>query len=279
MRLARAANYFNDMPCTDAYEGTFAFQGQLGLYDDTKRDSETAQRRVISVSPDITVPARRVVAAAGTHYIIGHGAPDYFKDSVVRVGLVAHEATSLATVYSLAQFCEGVGGVEAWAGRTWLKNTSFTEQSSQLNPQHHLAFSRTEQVNQNYVVVFENAKYLVRTRTVGPSGVQIALCDEMPEPVVETATTLSGQSWDPVAEVQVGTRVDLRVVRMRWQSLFAYNNHLAPTFGPGDIQLAISQTLINAAPGMEMTLSDGVWKLASADSEDGVWLCRAVRHG
>ncbi len=47
MRIHSAAQRFNKMPCNDGYSGTFLFNGQILLYDDSRRDSEGGERRII----------------------------------------------------------------------------------------------------------------------------------------------------------------------------------------------------------------------------------------
>lgn len=278
MRVAAAANAYNNMLCFDAYSGVPLFYGQLGLYDDNKRDSETSERRIISVASTVKPPTRRVVMAAGTHYILGHANPDDFKGNIIRIGMVAHEATDLAQVRTLAEACLGQAGFSAWAGRVWFKNAAFTEQSSVLAPQHHLYFSTSEIVPNEAIVTFESRKYLVRTSMAGPSGTLVVQAEQMAEPVIESGTFATG-AYDPITETFAGGTATATVVRVRWQALFQYHNKQAPAFGPEDIQLAVAKSSVTAKAGMVVTLSDGTWKLADVSDEGLVWLCRAVRHG
>lgn len=277
MKLSSVANAFNQMECLDAYTGELAFYGQLGLYDDTKRDSETAERRVISASPSITIPARRVIEAGGTRFIMGKGNPDTFLGNVIRVGYVVHEATHLASIQTLSQLCANTEGTSAWAGRAWVKNLGYSEQDSNLNSFHHLHFSTSETIAEGNVITFDGAKYIVRTTNKGAAGTLTAYSDVMPEPVVEMASFGLG-SYDPITDTHSSTPTSARVVRVRWQSLFDYRNEKAPSFGPGDLQIAVLKSVIATPVGERVTLSDGTWMIASANSHGDVWLCRGVRH-
>lgn len=277
MRVKAAAGFFNHTVCLDAYDGTTLFYAQIGLYDDTKRDSEASERRVFSCVPGITLPARGVVEAAGTHWIIGHGNVDTFKGDVIRVGYVAHEAPDLSKIQTLDQFCTNTTGVSAYAGRAWVKDLAFSEQSSVLAGQHHIHFSQTESVAVGNIVTYNNLPHVVRITNLGPAGTLIVTAEQMPAGAVETGSFAAG-TWNPVTEAWTGTPVSARVVRMRWQSLFKYLHAEAPTFAPGDIQLAVSKSVLTPVPGQTVTLSDGVWRLASV-LDEGVWLCRAVRNG
>lgn len=278
MRLHDVANVFNNMVCTDAYTGETLFSGQLGLYDDNKRDSETAERRVLSLSPSVVLPARRAIAAAGTRFILGHGNPDDYRGSTIRVGHVVHEAPYLSQVRTLAQVCLDLPGFTAYAGRAWIKDLAYTEQSSEQVPQHHIHFSQTEPVLVDHIVTYESRLNLVRSVVAGSGGTLVLKCEEMVEPVAELASIVVGV-YDPVQDTTTGAAVVAKVVRMRWQSLFAYHNTLAPKFGPGDIQVAVAKVSATVVAGSLLGLSDGAWRVESAVGEGSVWLCRATRYG
>lgn len=277
MLLRAVARSFNKTPCNDGYTGDLAFYAQLGLYDDTKRDSETAERRVLSVDPDVEIPARRVIEAEGVRFIIGHGNMDTFRGDVVRMGYVAHEATHLATLRTLANLCKNEAGTTAWAGISWVKNMAYSEQDSHLNSFHHIHLSVTESVNVGHVITLGGINYIVRTTNNGSAGTLICHCDQMPEPVVETVSVGIG-TYNPTTDTLTPTPTSVRAVRIRWQSLFEYTNKMAPKFGPGDVQIAFTKAAVPSPVGEKVTFSDGTWMVASADSYGDLWLCRGVHH-
>lgn len=278
MRLHDVANRFNNMVCWDGYTGLHLFNGQLGLYDDNKRDSETAERRTLSLAPTAVIPARRVIMAAGMRFIVGHGNPDDWMGSTIRMGYAVHEASYLSQVRTLSEACLGLPGYTAYAGRAWVKDLSYTQQSSKETPEHHIHFSRTEAVAVNQLVTFEGRLNLVRSINQGAGGTLVTTCEEVAEPAIESALLLIG-TFDPIADTIVGSPIEITVVRMRWQSLFTYSNSIAPKFQPGDIQVAIAKSVGTVKAGAVLTLSDGSWLVESVVSEGSVWLCRATSHG
>lgn len=277
MLLHDVANAFNDMVCRDGYTDEVLFKGQISLFDDTKRDSEAAGRRIVSLSPSIVLPARRVVAAAGTRFILGHGNPDDYRGNTIRVGYVAQEAPELSQVRTLAEVCLDQPGFTAYTGRAWVKDMAYSEQDSTKAAEYHIHFARGEPIDNDLLVTFEGRLNVIRSFNYGTGGTIVAACEQMPEPSVETASILVGV-YDPVSDTRVGVPVISKVVRMRWQSLFAYRNTLAPKFGPGDIQVAIAKASATVDAGTVLTLSDGLWRVESALSEGAAWLCRAVRY-
>lgn len=278
MRLHDVANVFNNAVCADGYTGQTLFSGQLTLYDDNKRDSVVTERRVISVAPSVVIPARRVIAAAGTRYVVGHGTPDDFRGSTIRVGYVLHEATSISQVRTLAQICLDQSGFTAYAGRAWVKDAVYSEHNSNEAPLYQIHYSSTEPVVPNQVVTFAGRLYVVRSINYGASGTLVCLCEEMAEPAIEVGV-FSTNNYDAVQDVLSGSTTAIRVVRVRWQSLFAYSNAVAPKFEPGDIQIAIGKLSATPIAGSTIVLSDGSWRIASVVSEGSAWLCRATRYG
>lgn len=58
VKLAQVSRYFDRTLVTDPVTGGFLFKAQFSNYDDSKRDAFTAYRRIMSLSPEITSPAR-----------------------------------------------------------------------------------------------------------------------------------------------------------------------------------------------------------------------------
>lgn len=278
MRLHDVANAFNNLECLDGYSGLSLFRGQLMLYDDNKRDSETAGRRVLSLSPLVTIPSHRVVAAAGTRWILGHGNPDDYRGSTIRIGYVVQEAPELSQVRTLAECCLNGAGFTAYAGRAWVKDLAYAEQSSEKTPDFHIHFSSSVPIVPNLLVTFGGRLNLVRSMNRGSGGTLVASCEEMREPVIETAVASTGSYNAATDTVSAGTAT-IKVVRLRWQSLFSYSGSISPKFEPGDIQIAIAKASLTAVPGTSLTLSDGLWHVQSVSDQGSVWLCRATRHG
>lgn len=276
MRVKSAAKRFDRTFCRDAYTGVLAFMGQLGLYDDSHRDSESTERRTLSTAPESRVPPRRVVEAAGMRFIIGHGFPDTYRGEVVRVGYVAHEATHLAHVRSLEQICLDQPGTMAWAGRAWVKNAADERASSTLTQEQNIHFAKGEPVAPLTVVEFDGDTYIVRDSRGGPAGTLIAFSDKLQPDCIELAQITTG-AWDPITE-SAGTSQAVRVLKVRWQSLYAYRSSTAEKFADSDLQLVMAKATHTARPGQDVVLSRGTWRIKAVDDFGDVWACNATRH-
>lgn len=278
MRLHDAATHFNSMPCNDGYTGTFLYTGQLNLYDDSRRDSESAERRIIELAPDLVLPARQVIEAHGVRFIMGHGFIDSALGRIIRRKVIAHEATHLATYASLQKVCENTAGTSAWMGKAWVKDSKEIDESSDMVGVSHLHLALAETPAVTNIVVYGGTYHIVRKVTQGVAGTNILTCDEVPEPSVETATLKNG-TWDPINETMATTNTSVRVLRLRWQSLFEYRDAVSPTFKPEDQQVVIAKSAATPNLGAIIVLSDGDFQIDSVMSETGVWVCKVARHG
>jgi hypothetical protein len=276
MLLSTAASFFDRTLCNDGYTGDELFLAQMALYDDTKRDSEVAERRVISTAPDVTLPARGVVEMLGSRYILGKANPDVFDGEVVRLGHVAHEASTLAQIKTLDQACLDLPGIEAWSSHAWVKNKAFTEQDSVLTPEFHIFFSRTESLQRNLVIEYQDIHYIVRSKNIGAAGLLVTTAEEIDSPSFEEGTVKSG--YDPVLGTFSTTSTPIKLMRLRWQALFRYNNSITKGFGPDEEQFVISKSQFTAVPGAEIVLASGTFRINSVDDIENTWVCRVARH-
>lgn len=278
MRLHAAATHFNHMVCYDAYTGVKLFKSQLTAFDDSRRDSEGGERRIIELAPGTSIPTRRVIEAEGTRYIVGHPFGDSMFGKPIRIKYVAHEATGLASLQTLAQVCTTTAGTLAYGARAWIKDSKEIDESSQMIGVNHLHFSTAETIPVNTIITFDGTRHIVRKTMKGSAGTLIATCDEIPDPSVQTAVLKSG-TYDPVTDTTTTTNTTLTVLRLRWQSLFEYRDTLAPTFQPEDLQVVIAKSVATPKVGATISLSDGDANITSILDRDGVWICRVARHG
>lgn len=278
MDVRSAASWFDSNPVYDAYSGAKLFDAQLDLYDGTERDSETATRRVLSTTPDVTLPLRRAIRLGSKRYLLGRSNEDLFQGEVIRVGHVMHEAQALCTLRTLGDACLDLNGVDAWGAKAWLRNAAFTEQSSTLAPEFHLFLAPEEPSHVNQVITHNGVDHLVRAKNLGTAGMQVLLVEEIASAGPELVAV--GAGYDPVLGTESPTTTTVSVLRLRWQSLFHLYENGAPTFGPGDVQFAMAKaSMPTAAAGMRFYAADAVYRVQSVISLHDAWVCRAVRHG
>jgi hypothetical protein len=132
MNLHRIANRFDKVVCSDAYNPATTFLAQLDLYDDSKRDGVTVDRRVLSCSPDVTIPARKTILAEGKYWIVGQVNIDSFRGRPIRHRYIMHECEFLGAVHALGGMLDLVPGTPTYVAAVWVKDIKEADTSSKF---------------------------------------------------------------------------------------------------------------------------------------------------
>ena len=276
MRLAAAAGYFDKQVLTDAY-GSATILGQFDLFDDSKRDGTTGRRRVLSVAPDVAMPARNALSIDGMTWIVGTGNPDYFKADPIRRKYVLHEADGLASVQTFAQLLAATAGTSAYVALEWVKAAKEIDESSDLTDVLTAVFARSESIPNPGVVTLGGETYLLREPHQSAAGFQVVLADEIKAPVTETGSFTS-KTYNPVTDAVTGTPASVKFLRMRWQSHFKYLSSRTLTYQPGDDALICLKSAATPKANDSIVLSDGTWQVITVQSEDAsCWNIHARR--
>lgn len=276
MKLSNASKFFDRMTCVDAYTGLNPFKAQLDLFDDSQKDTQGTARRILSTVPSVTIPARRTIAANETHYIVGDHYDDNFNNAVIRRKYVVAEAHTLANYNTLEGTCLSQAGTDAYATKTWVKDSKDVAQVSDLTGQYRISFSNAETVGVNDIISYDGGRYIVRQVDEGSSGILDCIVDQILDPAVEDVN-LSVLTYDPITEVSTPTLTPLRVVRLRWQSLFEYRTPFAPKFNYDDAQVVVAKSAATPSAGSTIVMSDGNWVVNNLLDRGTVWVCHVSR--
>lgn len=267
MKLSNVAKYFNNTKFYDAYTGLELGVGQLDVYDDSKRDGLTAQRRVFEVAPGTSLPPRLAINFLGLNWLVGVTELDAFKGAVIREKHVLHQAEDLAHVSTIKQTLQEAEPHEAFAARVWVKSSSEVEISSRKYNQLNIYFSRAEDIQPDQLVSMAGKLHTVMAVYPAAAGHLVALAEELEDGAVETGMLKSEGKWDPITETYTAANKPLRVVKLRWQSDFIYYSQATPNFERGDMQVAALESPVN---GATLTLSDGDWQVYATQQRNGI---------
>ena len=270
MRLANAACYFDRMVCEDAYDPSApTFKGQFDLFDDTKRDGLTAERRILSAAPNVEIPLRRVITTGGHSWLIGNDMPDMFADEVIRNKYVLHRADSLAVIKTFDQILTGAAGTAAYASRVWVKGSKQVDTDSTVFDEFDIYFSPSEAVQDKHMVLLEGAWHLVRAVYPTQAGLVSALSEELPNPL--ESGTLNLRTYAPVTDTYTSSPLAVSVLRIRWQVNFTYRTVGTPTYLRGDESVVLLKSAAMPKVGDTLSLGDGTWRVQGVLDEGLCW--------
>ena len=274
MRLLDAARRFDRTTATDAYSAaTFECQFEVLAY--SKIDGVAVKKRQISTASSVTIPARRVVTIHGQTYLVGHGAPDFWNDDTIRLNYVVQGADGLANLTTIADELAGTAPGTAYAALAFAKYLPDAEDSSKYPPQYQVFLSGTESAPADSLIYLNSVWYLVKESYVSTSGLRVSLANVVESPNFEMATFTS-RVYAPLTDTYVDTPSAIKVFRIKWAEHFEYLSKATEQYERGDLTVMMLKA-VTPDPPDTLTLSDGVWRILSAQDEGLTWNCHARR--
>ena len=267
MKLSRVVKYFNNTPFYDAYTDEHLGMGQLDVYDDSKRDGLTAQRRVFEVDVGTKMADRGVIQFMNERWLVGVREMDIFRGKVHREKYVLHQAEELINYHSIKELLNDEEGVKAYAARVWAKTSAQVEISSEKFNQMQIFTSRSESVGIGDIFSFTNKQYIVTEVYPATAGHQAAISEEL-EPDSLEVGAITAQKFNPITDTYETTDSPIKLLRLRWQSNFDYLSLGSQLFERGDMQAAM---LTELDAGTEIVLLDGKWVVQEVVQKRGVF--------
>mgnify|MGYP000891393634 CR=1 FL=1 len=274
MRLLDAARRFDKTTATDAYSAT-TFKCQFEVLAYSKIDGVAVKKRQISTASSVTIPARRVVTIHGQTYLVGHGAPDFWDDETIRLNYVVQGADGLANLTTIADELAGTAPGTAYAALAFAKYLPDAEDSSKYPPQYQVFLSGTESAPADSLIYLNSVWYLVKESYVSTSGLRVSLANVVESPNFEMATFTS-RVYAPLTDTYVDTPSAIKVFRIKWAEHFEYLSKATEQYERGDLTVMMLKA-VTPDPPDTLTLSDGVWRILSAQDEGLTWSCHARR--
>lgn len=272
LTLADASSYFDRTPVLDATTGATLFYGQIDLYDDAKRDSATAYRRVLSVKPGTALPASRALRIHGSAWIVGASELDGLAVAH-RQKYVLHPAPTKVGLVSLSGFVTAAAAPEYWADMVWFKDGKEDAVSSRVVPMYTAYLAQSVSLPEYSVIKQGAAAYLVETPHGQASGIQSATCAKLE--FAPADATLATRTYDPVqGKYTASTDTTVKCLRVRWQSLFLYGSQGDAKYQEGDCSL-VFPTGTTLATKDRVTLAGQVWSILAVETLGGA----VVAHG
>jgi hypothetical protein len=273
MRLKSVATYFDNLVCRDAYSGTEVFSAQLELYDDARRDGYSVERRVLSLTPSAALPSRRVLDIDGEKWLVGQAAKDFFRGQAIRVKYIIHRADStLGELYSVAALLGATPTPLStfYVAASWTKASKEIDESSGLTDYLTFHASETETLVPRSVLKIGSNLYMVRNGHPTPSGFEAGEGDVLDAPNLEVAA-FKTRTYDAVLSLYTESSLNVKCLRVRWQSKFDYFSMSSHTYQAGDDVVMVRKVDVTPKAGDSLTLSDGARTVVSVLSDGDCW--------
>lgn len=270
MRLIAAARRFDRLTFADAYVPATTFLGQMDVFDDSRRDGLTVDRRILSVDPAVTMPARKTLLVDGGTWLVGDSERDYFGTEAIRHKHVLHRASEIVAVKTFAETIAASAGYSAWASRIWVKGSKEIEISSDVTSVYGVYFAEGETLAEGTLIFMSGRWHLIQLLYSSTAGFQVALSDELPEPV-RVSATFSKRVYVPSNDTYTTTPTAYSGVLVRWQSYFRYPQRGADVFKAGDRVLMVLKTDVTPVAGDKVSIGTANYVIKAILDEGLCW--------
>lgn len=238
MKLSDVSTFFDLIPVTHPTTGALLFHGQVDGYDDSRRDSATAYRRILSVQPGTVMPSPPVVRLMGQNWLVGAMEPDGWAE-LHREKYVIQQAPLAAALSSLTGFLAGIVASMVHCAPYWVKDAKQLEVSAETPPLYEVALSKDADVRVHDVIWGSGFAYLVLSPRLMASGIFLALTLRLDQSVPLVAS-LTSRVYDPVSgDYNSPAAASVNALRVRWQSLYQYGSQMAERYQEGDVTLVL----------------------------------------
>lgn len=268
MKLSSVANYFDRTQAYDAYTNRPAFKLQLDLYDDSKRDGVTVERRIISCKPTAVPPATGCLRFAGAEWILGRFHLDTFDGGAIRKKAIVQVADGLATIRSAAQALGGLAGRQAYAARAWEKSSKEIDESSEMYDIYSIFVHESVPVATGDVILLSDQAHLVRDVYITEAGFRSAYA-EVIEDYAVADVTYKARTLNPVLETWTELPTATKAIRLRWQTWFRYDSAASARYIEGD-EVFLLPFEISPRPDHLIEGFGETWRVVSNDVTRGV---------
>ena len=214
----------------------------------------------MSVSPEVAIPAERVVQILGSAWIIGQSHTDGLAEEH-RVKYVVSPAEDLFALYTLGQFLAGAPQATLWGTASWVRDVKQVESSSVLPQMYEV--STSARVPLRSILSGSSGTYLVLSPREGASDIPLAYSLLLDRPVEDVYVL--DRVYDPVVgEYRLRSDKLAKGLRVRWQSLFDYGSQADARFQEGDLSVVLPAAAAVATSSL-LIFDDLVYKVVSID--------------
>lgn len=269
--LTDVAKHFDDIPVTDGYTGAFLFNAQFSTFRESGTDSSVSERRIMSMAPGLSAPARGVICALGEYSLIGFGVQDGIFGGSIRQSLWTRRVTDTFTKLTPGQAALASTGTDFKGHKAYLKDTVNGATNSEYDPFWDISAAPYEGLAKGDFLKAGSTYYRVRSAHLDLSGLTIASSDEL-DSGARVSVTFSGTgAYAPITDTYATgttTTYGMLLDRYKWyeQLTQADRQSLA-----GDMTLSVATSAVTPVIGKECTIASRTWKILNVTAFSDAW--------
>jgi len=204
MDLRDAATFFDREVFQDYFDSTVSFSGQIGTFADSTRSGPATPRRVLSISPNVTIPARRVIkmVASGRIFLVGILNEDYWEDTVIREKYPLIPVENQAEIGTVGEHLADSGlSTDIFMFTSYVRRVFLEAESSSFYAGYETYFSAYETIANDSVIKLGTDYFRIKThQSLDGAGFNMCEAVMLEDPWATVTYTSKVAPYDPVTD-------------------------------------------------------------------------------
>lgn len=276
MLIHDVARFFDHDPLTDGYSGAALFSGQVSSYNDATSDGATLRRRILSLAPGLSIPARRVVSLYGDRWLVGTNVPDGFLGETIRQNFTMKLATDSMTVRTPAQALAASGGTAAYVHKSYFKDMVESQTDTDYDTFWNIFIAPSESADKGTFLVDDTSRlYRVRNSYLPAEGLRVLQCDSL-EWVARTTIVVNTGTLDRSTGLVGAGTTTFNAIRLGVDQLARSEHVSSPKPTAGDVTLIVP-TSSSISVGRTFTMASATWRIEAKQAEVDASVIQACR--
>lgn len=257
-------HHFDDTALYDGYSAALLYYGQYSSFDESSPDGNITKRRTLSLSPNYSLPSRRVLSILGERWIAGDGNSDALHGAAMRRNYWLKKVTDTVNLLTPAQVCASASGTVTHVSKEFLKDTVNAVSDSGYDNFWLVYLAPAEPISKSRYIKTDTSLLRVRSTHSDEAGFLVASCDELDSASLVTAVFAGSGSFDPVTETYSGGSVSQVGILFDAYKAYEYKTLADPKVNAGDLTLVVTNSV---APGALVAIGSDTYRVLSQQVE------------
>lgn len=265
------ANHFDDIQATDGYTAAPLFKVQTSTFLGASPDGSVSQKRIFSMAPNLTMPARGCIVALGERYVTGASILDGIYGAAIRRSYWAKMVTDSFELLTPGQACLGTSGTAAYGRRDYLKDVVNSQTDSEYDPFWEIFFTTSETVVKGGFMKVGSTFYRARSVHLDEAGFQNAASDELDAGSRVSVTFAQTGAYNPITDSYAAGSVTTDGFLLDRYKVYDLLSEADELNKQGDMTLIVAASAITPAVGRNVTIGSQSYRILNSTAEQDAW--------
>ncbi len=272
--LIDVAAHFDDISVYNGYTNALLFKGQMSSFREAAPDGTLSEKRILSVRPSVTMPARFSVKMLGDLYLVGNSNLDGIFDTAIRKTVWTKKVTESMARLTPREACLSSAGYNLYVSKAYLKDTVNGVTDSEYDPFWIIYTSQDETAAKGLYYRSGSTIYRTRTCHLELSGFWQNQCDELDAGAL-VSVSVAGGTYNPVTDTTSGGPTTTPALMFEPVKDYEYATRADPKINSGDMTVIMP---ISTTIGAKLTIASVQYQVITVHAEMDAWNCLVRRQ-